>query len=230
VLLVEDNNTVYGRLQTAVIKALPFFLIIIFYLALSRFYFRSNSAQVGLDKISPSIANAVKIDTDLLATYFINGFCTLNRNYYDMAVLSPFEKAAIFAAMLVFFRAGLWKLKRRPWRILAPAIFFITLLPSFFMIYRNSAINLRYMYFASTGIFMLIFAVIEPYISDNPENKSSKPLVYGLIIAAIVFLANISYNNNKRPIGVADDADPSRKQYYLKNVEGQTFLFEKTNQ
>jgi len=56
------------------------------------------------------------------------------------------------------------------------------------------------MYFASIGIFMLVFAIIEPYISDNPENKSSRPLIYGLIAAYLLFIANISYYKNAHPL------------------------------
>jgi 4-amino-4-deoxy-L-arabinose transferase-like glycosyltransferase len=117
-----------------------------------------------------------------------------------MAVLSLSEKIVIFAGMIVFFRAGLWKLKRRRWRILAPAIFFITLLPSFFMIYSFSNINLRYMYFASVGVFMLVFAILEAYISDAPENKSSKVFVYGLIVVYLMFLGSISHYKNAHPL------------------------------
>jgi hypothetical protein len=201
----EDNTTIYQRLPGAFKKTAPFFIIVVFYFAVSQMYFHPTSKMVSVHDTPQRAASRpvemqVKIGTDLLATYFINALGAFNRNHSDMAVLSVFEKIVIFTGMIVFFRAGLWKLKRRRWRALAPFIFFVSLLPSFFMTYSYSNINLRYMYFASTGVFMLVFAILEAYISDAPENKSSKALIYGLIIAFLVFLGYISHYRNAHPM------------------------------
>lgn len=106
---------------------------------------------------------------------------------------SPLKYISAFAIIAVYLTVCFYVYKKDKFLLTGMAIFAVFLFPGIVFMYKTELLSLRYMYFASIGIFFTVFVFLENFVFNRENSFFLKRCCVYILIIWFLFAASNSY-------------------------------------